>query len=339
LTIITRYHYSRERKKTFFSCFVFRCDEKRGTRQDFIFFFFLVNKMSSIPVIIARISATAETAEDEILEYLRRDGVVIVTGMFSRNHIEQVKQDLAPHFDSDVVDESGFFPSTTQRATGLFGISRACVDTAMHPLFLAVANRLLTSTYTFYVGSTKKIVHSKPIISSTVGFRVNPGGEQQGLHRDCTDFHTRPCDWPMMIGCVTALTRTHKNNGATIVIPGSHLWEDENRIPLVEEAIPAELEPGDATIFVGNLYHAGGANITQNEWRETVGIFMAKGFYRQAENEYLTVPPERCKELQLTPAELRVLGYGISEPSCGFFKYKDPMESVFGIIDNETIKL
>jgi ectoine hydroxylase-related dioxygenase (phytanoyl-CoA dioxygenase family) len=295
--------------------------------------------MSATSVTIARISATAETAEDEILECLRRDGVAIVTEMFSRSHIEQVKQDLAPHFDSDVIDQSGFFPSTTQRATGLFAISRACVDLAMHPLLLAVANRLLTSTYTFYVGSQKKIVKSKPIISSTVGFRVNPGGKQQGLHRDDTDFHTRPCDWPVMIGCVIALTRTHKNNGATIVIPGSHLWEDEDRIPLVEEAVPAELEPGDATIFVGNLYHAGGANITQNEWRETAGIFMAKGFYRQAENQYLMVPPERCKDLHLSPAELRVLGYGISWPSCGFVKYKDPMESIFGIIDDETVRL
>lgn len=295
--------------------------------------------MSSTTVTIARISATAENAEDEILECLRRDGVAIVTGMFSRNLIEQVKQDLAPHFNSDVIDESGFFPSTTQRATGLFSISRACIDLAMHPLFLAVTNRLLTSTYTFYIGSTKMTVQSKPIISSTVGFRVNPGGRQQELHRDCVDLHTKPCDWPVMIGCVTALTRTHKNNGATIVIPGSHLWEDEDRIPLVEETIPAELEPGDATIFVGNLYHAGGANITQDEWRETVGIFMAKGFYRQAENQYLMVPPERCKELQLSPAELRVLGYGISAPACGFVKYKDPMESVFGIIDDETVRL
>ncbi|CAF0966623.1 unnamed protein product, partial [Adineta ricciae] len=168
---------------------------------------------------------------------------------------------------------------------------------------------------------------------------VNPGGKQQELHRDCNDFHTRPCDWPAMIGCVTALTRTHRNNGATIVIPGSHLWTDENRFPLVEEAVPAELEPGDATIFVGNLYHAAGANTTKDERRETVGIFMAKSYYRQAENEYLMVPPERCRELRLTPDELRVLGYGISEPSCGFVKYKDPMESIFGIIDDQTVRL
>ncbi|UJR07469.1 hypothetical protein I4U23_011758 [Adineta vaga] len=288
---------------------------------------------------IARISAASKTAADDILDYLQRDGVVIVNGMFTKDHIERVKNDLEPHFDTDIIDQSGFFPSTTQRATGLFGISRACVDLAMHPLFLSVANRLLTSTYTFYLGSTKTIVTSKPIISSTVGFRVNPGGKQQALHRDCTDLHSRPCDWPVMIGCVTALTRTHKNNGATIVIPGSHLWTDEHRIPLVEEALPAELEPGDATIFLGNLYHAGGANITEDERRETAGIFMAKGYYRQAENEYLMVPPERCKELQLTAEELRVLGYGISEPACGFVKYKDPMESIFGIVDDKTVRL
>lgn len=65
-----------------------------------------------------------------------------------------------------------------------------------------------------------------------------------------------------MIGCVTALTKTTKENGATIAIPGSHLWGIE-RQPLDEDAIPAELEPGDAFIFLGNLYHAGGGNTTQ----------------------------------------------------------------------------
>lgn len=67
---------------------------------------------------------------------------------------------------------------------------------------------------------------------------------------------------PVMIGCVTALTKTTKENGATIVIPGSHLWDPE-QYPLDEEAIPAELEPGSALIFLGNLYHAGGGNVTK----------------------------------------------------------------------------
>jgi ectoine hydroxylase-related dioxygenase (phytanoyl-CoA dioxygenase family) len=66
----------------------------------------------------------------------------------------------------------------------------------------------------------------------------------------------------MMIGCVTAITKTTRENGATVCIPGSHTWGPE-RCPLDEEAIPAELEPGSALIFVGNLYHAGGANVTK----------------------------------------------------------------------------
>lgn len=65
----------------------------------------------------------------------------------------------------------------------------------------------------------------------------------------------------MMLGCVTALTKTTKENGATIVIPGSHKWGPE-RCPYDEEAIPAELNPEDALIFAGNTYHAGGGNST-----------------------------------------------------------------------------
>jgi ectoine hydroxylase-related dioxygenase (phytanoyl-CoA dioxygenase family) len=77
-----------------------------------------------------------------------------------------------------------------------------------------------------------------------------------------SDYHPTNAMMPVMIGCVTALTKTTKANGATVAIPGSHLWGPDRR-PLKEEAVPAELNPGDAFIFVGNLYHAGGSNITR----------------------------------------------------------------------------
>jgi ectoine hydroxylase-related dioxygenase (phytanoyl-CoA dioxygenase family) len=75
------------------------------------------------------------------------------------------------------------------------------------------------------------------------------------------DLHATMKDQLAMIGCVTALTKTTKENGATILVPGSHKWPAD-RPAYDEEAVPAELEPGDAVIFLGNLYHAGGANIT-----------------------------------------------------------------------------
>lgn len=294
--------------------------------------------LSATKVTVTKIPASSPTAEDDIIKCLERDGVAIITGMFPKEHVEQVRRDLAPHFDSDIPDLSGFFPTTTRRANAVFGISRACTDTMMHPLVLAVADRLLTSTYYYFRGTKKFKAVAKPVISATNGFRIIPGGLQQPLHRDDEDYHARPCDRPMMVSCVIALTRTHKDNGATLVIPGSHLWEDEDRAPLTEETVPAELEPGDGAIFLGNLYHGGGANITEDEQREVVGVFLMKAFYRQVENEYLMIPPERCRELKLTPKELRVLGYGTAEPACGLVNYKDPMESIFGITDDETVK-
>ena len=66
----------------------------------------------------------------------------------------------------------------------------------------------------------------------------------------------------MFLGCVTAVVKTTKHNGATIVIPGSHLWDTE-RPPYEHEAVPAELRPGDTLLFHGHVYHAGGANTTK----------------------------------------------------------------------------
>jgi ectoine hydroxylase-related dioxygenase (phytanoyl-CoA dioxygenase family) len=65
-----------------------------------------------------------------------------------------------------------------------------------------------------------------------------------------------------MIGCIAAMTKITYENGATMVIPKSHVWGDE-RAPEVYEAVPAELEIGDALIFLGNTYHGGGANTTK----------------------------------------------------------------------------
>ncbi|KAF9767677.1 hypothetical protein IL306_015122, partial [Fusarium sp. DS 682] len=210
----------------------------------------------------ARFDATKpSTTPQTLIEAIKRDGGVIVENFISQQLTEQIKADLKPHFDTDTPDKSGFFPITTQRATGLFNISDACVELGCNPLYIDVANAFCSSTFTRWVRDERVTTSAKPIISSTVAFRVNPGGDQQVLHRDDEDYHPQDKELPVMIGCVTALTRTTKENGATIGIPGSHLWDSDRR-PYDHEAVPAELNPGDSFIFLGNLYHAGGRNIT-----------------------------------------------------------------------------
>ncbi|KPM40543.1 hypothetical protein AK830_g6020 [Neonectria ditissima] len=287
---------------------------------------------------LATVSATDPDVDEALLEsILNRDGAVIVKSLVSKELCKHLKDELKPLFDSDREDLSGFFPATTKRATGILAHSDACADLVVNPLFQAVANRMLASQFTYWEGQKQLTVVGKPQIASIVGFRVEPGGSQQAMHRDDADYHTKNCDMPVMLGCVTALTKTTKENGATVVIPKSHLWGPD-RCPMDHEAILGELEIGDALIFVGNVYHAGGSNKTRNEARETIGVFMCKGTLRQEENQYLELPPEVAKTRNFSPELLRLLGYGICPPALGFYKYKDPMEAIFGVVDDETVR-
>jgi ectoine hydroxylase-related dioxygenase (phytanoyl-CoA dioxygenase family) len=234
------------------------------------------------PTLVRADARNPSTTAAYVQEILDRDGAIIVTNLLTQEQAAQIRRDLKPHFDADVGDQSGFFPKTTKRAIGLLGISPGCVELALNPLFNEVADRLLTSRFEYWIGQEKHIATSKPQISSTVGFQVNPGSRQQGLHRDEVDYHIRSGHEPVLVGCVTATVKTTKENGATIVIPGSHKWKDD-RCPYDHEAVAAELEPGDATIFLGSTYHAGGANTTIDQVRETVGIFCTLSIIRNAE--------------------------------------------------------
>jgi len=144
-----------------------------------------VNGSKPSPPTIARYDANdPATTTDLLVSIIERDGGVIVENLISQDLAMQIKSELKPYFDTDKVDPSGFFPHTTQRASGLLARSEGCVELAMNPTYINVANAMISSTYTYWSGQRQETVTSKPIISSTVGFRVNPGGRQQDLHRD-----------------------------------------------------------------------------------------------------------------------------------------------------------
>ncbi|KAJ5999788.1 hypothetical protein N7481_000197 [Penicillium waksmanii] len=286
---------------------------------------------------ITRLNASdTETTTESVVGVVKSDGGVIIKGLFPKEHTDRIRAELKPVFDADIPDPSGFFPKTTRRATGLIGISDACVEYATNKLWIDVCNAILTSTFCGWHGESLEKWTTKPIISSTVGFQIHPGSRAQDLHKDDSDYHPRDHTEDIMLGCLLAVTKSTYENGATLIIPGSHKWSPE-RIPRKEEAIPAELDVGDVLIFTGNVYHGGGANKSIDQIREVIGMFMVKGMYRPAENQMLAVPPEMAK--RFSPQVQRLLGYGISAPSVGFYKYQDPMRVLFGVEDEETVDM
>lgn len=125
-----------------------------------------------------------DTTYTRTVELVRRDGGVIITGLINEDHIGQIRKELKPVFEADIPDKSGFFPTTTRRATGLLGVSNGCVDLATNKLWVDTANEILTSTCRPWYGEKRATFVSKPILAGTFGFQISPGSRQQDLHRD-----------------------------------------------------------------------------------------------------------------------------------------------------------
>ena len=152
---------------------------------------------------------------------------------------------------------------------------------------------------------------TKPILSAASTLDICPGVEAQGLHRD--DFiwqqthiggqksYMQGADVGM--GLLVPGVKTSAANGATLVsvlflprqvvgrgafvhrhaklfqfVPGSHLW-DHSRLPKLEDAVPAEMEVGEAFLFLASAVHAGGANTTSQD-RIVHGFFFCRAYLR-----------------------------------------------------------
>lgn len=164
--------------------------------------------------------------------------------------------------------------------------------------------------------------------------RIGPGGKAQPLHRDDYINHNihEPIDkWDderdknreTSVGLFVAGCKVTKENGGTQFIPGSHLWGTNQGPPKVEDCIFAEMEKGDAFIMLASAYHGGGNNVTKDEYRLMFATFSIRGFLRQEENQFLSVPQDIARRYDLPIKAF--MGYSMSEPACGYVDQLDPL--------------
>ena len=119
-----------------------------------------------------------------------------------------------------------------------------------------------------------------------------------------------------------------ESNGATQLIPGSHLWD--GRLPAEDDptAITAVMPAGSAMIWLGPVYHRGGANRSDGS-RLGITIQYCQPWLRQIENMVLAVRPNVAT--QYSDRVQRMLGYGLYEGSfMGYVDGRDPKRLVDG---------
>lgn len=267
------------------------------------------------------VTLPSSASVEEVCEVIRRDGGVIVEDMLSCELVDKFMADIQPYLDRTPYGEPGFTGARTRRTSALMAKSLHGAELLTQRHLLGAAETLLPTPYKFVMGDKAEVMYPTVQLSVTQAIQIWPGQAAQVLHRD-DGLHHRSHPGPeCQVQVLYAATDFTEDNGATIVVPGSHLWDDDRR-PLESETTRAVMKKGSGLIYYGSVYHAGGANVTENERRTALTFSFILGYLRQEENQYLVVPREIVK--QYSPKVQALLGYKISPPFCGFVEMNEP---------------
>jgi ectoine hydroxylase-related dioxygenase (phytanoyl-CoA dioxygenase family) len=237
----------------------------------------------------------------KVAQALRRAGAAVVTNVFDDETIERCAAELRPEFEArGKLQENDFNGYKTLRISSVLGYAPASAPLIAAPLVLSVADRIL-----------KPHCHAYRIGSAT-GIEIWPGEGDQVIHTDDSIYPMRIPGVEFQIGVMIALTDFTEENGATRLVLGSHAPHDyfEEHV----EPVPAVMPRGSVAFYLGSLWHAGGANHS-DEPRMGLITTYALGWLRQEVNQYLAVPPEIAS--QYDPMIRRLLGYTAHGSSLG----------------------
>jgi hypothetical protein len=286
---------------------------------------------------LSRLSSDAIAGD--VVAALERDGGVIIEDFLSPVTLAGLRHDLLPLLERQSAGRDGFAGFKTRRLGALFAHTRHCVEIATHPLYLKPAEYFLCRPRDLWVGGDRLSLAADIRIGVTQAIQLAPGQGAQPLHRDDTVFlwrhPTGGREGRVQIMC--ALSDFTAENGGTLVIPGSHLWDDERK-PEISEAIPTVMKAGSALIFLGSTFHAGGANTTKSEYRTAAGLALDAANMRQEENMYLSLSSAQVASY---PEQIqRLLGWSAGTNHMGWVEVDGQMvDPIHLLSDKDSTRL
>ena len=249
----------------------------------------------------------------DVADRLLSDGYVIVHGALSPDAAAAARADLIRALEETPTGRNSFEGFATRRVYALFAKTRTFDAAAVDPLLLGVLDRVL--------------VHYQ--LSAPVGIQIGPGEKAQGLHCDESVYPLPRPHPPVVVNTIWPLDDFTEQNGATRLIPGSHLWPP-GRTPEGEDTVAAVMPVGSAMFYLGNLWHGGGANRTETPRLGVILEYVAS-WLRPQENHCLAVPRDVARDLPERLQEL--LGYNIYPPFLGYVDGSHPRK-VLGAHDS-----
>lgn len=266
--------------------------------------------MGGLEVDIARFDR--DTTPDTVVGTLEREGVAIVEGLLSPEHVDRVVDELQPMLDRVPISGDEWTGRRAQVVHTTVKHSAAYREMLLDPFFLGTVDGVLGRN-----------CHTWRLSASSV-MNVHDGGGLQPLHRD-EDLYEHFVDRspeaaPYILGFMLALTDFTRANGATRFVPGSNRWP-RDRIPDESDVVQAAMPRGSVAIWLGATFHGLGVNGTETPRRGIITLCNV-GWLRQEENFYGSVPqevaatwPERLQQM---------LGWQQHGVLAGFVPGRDP---------------
>ncbi len=242
-----------------------------------------------------------ETRADH--EALMRDGYVVIERLLDAETCDAIRTESRRLLGA--TGRNPFEGLKTQRVYNILAKTRVFDDLIDHPRLLALIDHLFEPNY---------------LLSQAQIININPGEAPQPLHTD-DGFYKIPRPRPALgVAAIWAIDAFTAENGATMIVPKSHAWGDRAP-PARDETIPCVMPEGSVVIFLGTLWHGGGANQTAKARLAFTNQYCAP-WLRTQENFFLEVPRTIVRNLRPTIQSL--LGYSVYPPFMGMVDSMHP---------------
>lgn len=245
-----------------------------------------------------------DCSSEALSKALKRDGAVIIDSALPRSAVDRLRRELAPYIAAGKEGENDFSGKATKRIGALIARAPTTRLLALDERINNACERVLGPFGNGYQ------------LHFTQAVNIGPRETEQPLHRDRSLWGDQiPMSIETQLSTIWAVSDFTRANGATRVVPGSHLW-DPSRAPKQNEIDYAEMASGSVMIYTGSIIHGGGGNETTQD-RLGVLLHYAQAWLRQEENQYLSCPPQIAGRLD--PKLRALIGYSRGGPNLGFY--------------------
>jgi ectoine hydroxylase-related dioxygenase (phytanoyl-CoA dioxygenase family) len=241
-------------------------------------------------------------------ERLDDDGYAIVESVLPRDEAREIGDEIRRLLDGVPEGRNFFEGFKTRRLYAAFGKTRVLDRLATHPLVLDALEHVLGPHFQ---------------LSGPTAIEIGPGEVEQIWHRDDDIYPIARPHQQIVTNVMWAFDDFTIENGATRLVPGSHtsIEHPPEDAPRAYAVMPA----GSVMIYVGSIWHGGGANQTDAP-RLGAAIEYAASWLRPQETQLLAVPPEVARTLPKKMREL--LGYNIYPAFVGYVDGRHPDRAI-----------